>query len=91
MRCHLRCITCASVCAVLWLLAQTPLTRESHSSGVSLKDFYQSKELAAFMNPLTLSLDKEGKVGCVCVYVDMCNFMACLFCTRKQGYVPVRT
>lgn len=41
---------------------QTPLTRESHSSGVSLKDFYQSKELAAFMNPLTLSLDKEGKV-----------------------------
>ncbi|KAF6256122.1 class I glutamine amidotransferase-like protein [Scenedesmus sp. NREL 46B-D3] len=41
---------------------QTPLTRESHSSGVSIKTFYQTKALASFMNPLTLSLDKEGKV-----------------------------
>jgi biopolymer transport protein ExbD len=47
---------------LLLLLLQTPLTRESHSSGVSLKEFYQSKALSSFMNPLTLSLDKEGKV-----------------------------
>lgn len=41
---------------------QTPLTRESHSSGVSLKDFYQNKRLNEFFAPLSLSLDKEGKV-----------------------------
>ncbi|KAF8061359.1 gghA [Scenedesmus sp. PABB004] len=41
---------------------QTPLTRESHSSGVSLKTFYANAKLSAFFNPLTLSLDKEGKV-----------------------------
>jgi hypothetical protein len=44
------------------LLAQTPLTRESHSSGVSLKDFYQNQKLNEFFAPLSLSLDKEGKV-----------------------------
>lgn len=51
----------APPCAVCWLL-QTPLTRESHSSGVSLKDFYQNQKLNDFFAPLSLSLDKEGKV-----------------------------
>eukprot|EP00878_Enallax_costatus_P042124 GHUV01049156.1.p1 GENE.GHUV01049156.1~~GHUV01049156.1.p1 ORF type:complete len:169 (-),score=24.58 GHUV01049156.1:469-975(-) len=41
---------------------QTPLTRESHSSGVSLTDFYRNQKLKELLNPLTLSLDKEGKV-----------------------------
>jgi hypothetical protein len=48
--------------SLLLLLLQTPLTRESHSSGVSLKDFYQSEKLNSFFSPLSLSLDKEGKV-----------------------------
>ncbi len=58
-----RCLTvanCSWYCCLL--LLQTPLTRESHSSGVSLKDFYQSPELNSFFSPLSLSLDKEGKV-----------------------------
>lgn len=52
--------TCLPACL---LCLQTPLTRESHSSGVSLKEFYQNKELNEFFSPLSLSLDKEGKVG----------------------------
>lgn len=48
---------------LLLLLLQTPLTRESHSSGISLKDFYQNEKLNSFFSPLSLSLDKEDKVS----------------------------
>lgn len=49
--------------AMLCYAVQTPLTRESHSSGVSLPEFFRNKELSSFFNTLTLSLDKEGKVS----------------------------
>lgn len=49
----------------LHTLRQTPLTRESHSSGVSLSTFAKSPALNEFFWPLSLSLDKEGKVGVV--------------------------
>eukprot|EP00775_Hariotina_reticulata_P009024 gene9024-9196_t len=35
---------------------------QSHSNGVSMKDFMQSRALSDFFMPLSLSLDKEGKV-----------------------------
>lgn len=61
--CAVSCSRQACVlCTLSLLLLQTPLTRESHSSGVSLKDFYQHPKLNSFFSPLSLSLDKEGKV-----------------------------
>jgi hypothetical protein len=40
-----------------------PLTRESHSHGVRLKEFEANAALAAFYKPLSLSVDREGRVS----------------------------
>jgi hypothetical protein len=39
-----------------------PLTRESHSRGVRLKEFEAHQGLSDFYNPLSLSVDREGRV-----------------------------
>lgn len=46
---------------VLDVLKQ-PLTRESHTRGISLNRFDESDRLKDFFKPLSLSVDKEGKV-----------------------------
>jgi hypothetical protein len=91
----------ASCMPLLLLLLQTPLTRESHSSGVSLKDFYGSKALAGFMNPLTLSLDKEGKVRrktlVLCIFppflstVSVCISHLCRGCDTVWCFSAAKT
>jgi hypothetical protein len=40
-----------------------PLTRESHSHGVRLKEFEANAALAEFYKPLSLSVDREGRVS----------------------------